>query len=79
MLIDHLMCRDGKLEESLLEAKSCQNPRSTTDLSNRALDVPQVCEGALVEDVEIYCSPRTPTIAFSREFSITKVRSFLLP
>ena len=45
MLDDHLMCRDG-VGRSAPGTKSCENIGSTTELSNRSWDVPQICKGA---------------------------------
>ena len=52
MLIDHLMCRDGKLEESLLERTAV----SATESSYRPCKVPQVwseAHASFFEDVNI--------------------------
>ena len=58
MLVDHLVCRDGRSEESLLDT------RSATELPNCSWDVPQMCKEAR--------APSGRTIALSREFSITQ-------
>ena len=47
MLVDHLMCRDGRSEESLLERRAVKTRE--TELSNRSWVAPQVC----TEDFEI--------------------------
>ena len=75
MLIDRLMCRDGKMEELLLER------RAVKTLAARLID--QTAHGTflkcvkervfpLVEDVEFYSAPRAQKIALP-----TMVRSFL--
>ena len=45
MLDDHWMCRDG-VGRSAPGTKSCENTGSTTELSSRSWDAPQICNGA---------------------------------
>ena len=83
MLIDHLMCRDGKLKELLLERRAVRT-LAARRFYQTALETFLKCVKErvlpLIEDVEIdgalvaYLS-----IALPREFPITMVRSFLLP
>ena len=49
-----------KVGRVALEAKSCANPRSTTVLSNRAWDLPQVCEGTIASSGRTHRNRRCP-------------------
>ena len=84
-MVDHLKCRDARArKKSLSGAKSCEDTRSTTELSNRSWDVPQICEGARAPSGRRTSNSTVPklrirTNALSSEFSITMDLCFLLP
>ena len=46
MLVDHLMCRDGRSEESLPEQRAERTLAARRNYQNRSRDVPQICKGA---------------------------------
>ena len=57
VLVYHQVCRDGKLEDSLPEAKSCEGTRSAMESSNRSWQVPQVCKKARAPSGRRHQSP----------------------
>ena len=79
MLIDHLMCRDGELEDLLLERRAMKTCRCTTDFSNRGWDVPQVCFRAPALSSSETSKSTVPwsltrTVALSRTFAASCCR-----
>ena len=65
-LVDHLMCQDGKLEESLTR----RAVSSTAESSNRSWQVPPVCKESRVPPGRTRQSERCPSCVFERLLSL---------
>ena len=83
MLVDHVMCRDGRSGESLLKRRAVRTlaaRRSHPTALGLFLKFGWERALHLAEDVEVGDAQVAHSIdCFSREFSITMVHSFLPP
>ena len=78
MMVDHLMCPDGRLDESLLERGDARTFAARWNYQAALGSFLQFVQKRTLPLVALVPWLRIPTIALSREFSITMVHSFLL-